>query len=75
MNVYTYKRKDLKILKASEFDDGDVIRVSKYIIFIKYGDYGRPSMLSRVENYATSKHLGCTPGVDIPYYIDDFLSR
>jgi len=73
--IYKKTRKELKELKASSFHNGDVIEVSKYYIFIKYGKYKKPSLRSYVVNIDTLRTLDCTPGIDVPYYIDDFLSR
>lgn len=51
-----------------------------YIIHLKkskkYKDSRTPyGWESTVENYKTGKMLDCTPGVERPYYIDDFLNR
>lgn len=77
--VYYLTRKELKGRGASEFKDGDFIRVSKYVIYIRYTDgtkkYGTPALLTKVEDYDTARFLDCTPGVGWPYYIDDFIYR
>jgi hypothetical protein len=67
-------RKELRTLKASDYSDGDIIRVSKYYIHIIRKKYSRPSLESFVED-SNFKVLDCTPGVGRPYYIDDFLGR
>lgn len=79
MSVYIFTRKELKEKKASNFNQGDLIRVGKYGIYIYYHDgnheYDIPGLLSKVENLNTNKFLGWMPGIDRPYYIDDFLGR
>ena len=72
--LHTLTRKELKILKASDFKEGDVIKTGIYYIYIKYGPYDRPSLCSYHER-KDFKPCGCTPGVDRPYYIDNFLSK
>jgi hypothetical protein len=70
---------ELKTKNASDFREGDIIKTGSYFIYIRYKSrqgitvYGKPGMCSNVEKGATP--CGCTPGVDRPYYIDDFLSR
>ena len=71
--VYKMTRKELKQRKASDFKEGDVIKTGKYYIYIKYGEYARPSLCSYIER-EDFKPCGCTAGVDRPYYIDDFLN-
>ncbi len=77
--IYQFTRKELKVRNASDFKDGDFIRVSKYVIHIRYTDgtkkYDIPALLTKVENYDTYKFLDCTPGIGWPYYISDFISR
>lgn len=78
--LYTLTRKQLKTKKASNFKEGDIIKTGIYYIYIRYTSqkygtkYDRPSLCSYHER-ADLKPCGCTPGVDRPYYIDDFLSR
>lgn len=75
--LYSVTRKELKNLKASQFTAGDIIKVSKYFIHIKYGVYNTPSLCSWVEDNNFNK-LDCTPGNRrgfTPYYVDDFISR
>jgi len=68
-------RSELRKLNASDFTEGDVIRVSKYFIFIKYGGYDTPALRTTVENIQTGIRVDCTPGCGTPYYIDDFKNR
>ncbi len=71
--IYLQTRKELKTLNASDCKEGDIIKTGKYYIHIHYGGYKRPSLCSWVEREDFRK---CnTPGVNIPYYIDDFLGR
>lgn len=77
---YEFSKKELKKLDASDFKDGDIISVGKYFIFIKYKnsdiEYDRPSLLSFIElKDKPFDKLKYNVGTDIPYYIDDFLSR
>ncbi|MCK5161659.1 MAG: hypothetical protein KAQ99_08815 [Candidatus Aureabacteria bacterium] len=80
MKIYRFTRKELKQKKASDFKHNDVIYVSIYIIYIRYKSkenssiYSTPSLCSFHER-RDFKPCGCTPGVDRPYYIDDFLGR
>lgn len=79
MAVYLFTRQELKNKNGSDFKDGDFIRVGKYGIHIHYEDgdykYDTPSNCSFVENLNTGKLLDYIAGIDIPYYIDDFLKR
>lgn len=72
--LYTLTRKELKTRKASEFKEKDIIKTGIYYIHIEYGPYAKPALCSYHER-ADFKPCGYTPGVDRPYYIDDFLSR
>lgn len=67
-------RAELKSKKASDFKEGDLVFVSKYIIHIEYGPYPKP-LQSWVET-TDGKILDSTPGVQggWPYYIDAFIS-
>ena len=71
---YNFTRAELKTKKASEFKEGDVIKTGIYYIYIKYGQYDRPSLCSYHQR-EDFKPCGCTPGCDRPYYIDIFLSN
>lgn len=78
--TYRFTRKELKDQKASDFKHDDYIKVSRYIIWIRYNNeeithYDTPALLSWVEDANTHKFIGCTPGAGRPYYIDDFLGR
>ena len=75
--LYSVSREELKEIKASQFKEGDVIKVSRYLIHIKYGNFDTPSLCSWVED-DNFKTIDCTPGSSegfTPYYIDDFKSR
>ena len=75
-SFYTCTSSELRKAKASDFKEGDIIKVSKYYIHIKYGQYDIP-MCSWIEN-ENFKAIDCTPGSSMgftPYYIDDFKSR
>jgi len=77
--LYNFTRAELKTKKASEFLERDIIRVGIYFVHIHYGSkdgkcvYRRPSLCSYHER-ADFKPCGCTPGVDRPYFIDDFIN-
>jgi hypothetical protein len=76
-NIYSVSPKELRKLKASDFKEGDIIKVSKYYIHIKYGNYNTPSLCSWVEDN-NFKAINCTPGSSkgfTPYYIDNFTGR
>ena len=78
--LYKLTRIELKQRKASEFKEGDIIKIGIYFIHIHYTSkdmlrsYDRPSLCSYHER-EDFKPCGCTPGADRPYYIDDFLNR
>jgi hypothetical protein len=78
--IYKFTRQELKKKKASDFKEGDVIKVGIYFIYIHYKSrdgkhsYDRPSLCSYHER-EDFKPCGCTPGADRPYYIDDFINR
>lgn len=74
---YILTPKDLMRLKASQFREGDIIRVSNYYIHIKYGNFDTPSLCTWVED-RNFKPINCTPGSGkgfTPYYIDNFKNR
>lgn len=79
MTLHRINPKELRKLRASNYKDGDVLIVGNYTIWIKYTSqdkqriYTKPSLCSTVDR--GFKPIGCTPGTDRPYYIDDFLSR
>ena len=73
-DFYIFTPKELRQIGAGQFKEGDIIRVSKYYIHIEYGAYDIPALCTWIEN-ENFKVLDCTPGVDTPYYIDDFKSR
>jgi len=77
--LYNFTRAELKTKKASDFKEGDVIRVSIYFIYIHYKSrdgkysYDNPALCSYHER-EDFKPCGCTPGANRPYYIDDFIN-
>lgn len=74
---YSMKQKDLRDLRASQFKEGDIIKVSNYYIHIKYGVFDTPALCTYVEN-EKFKPLDCTPGSSkgfTPYYINDFKNK
>lgn len=76
-SFYRVTSKELRQIKASQFKEGDIIRVSRYYIHIKYGQYDIPSLETWIED-ENFKSIDCTPGSGkgfTPYYIDDFKSR
>jgi hypothetical protein len=70
---YKLTRQELHKAKASDYKEGDIVQVGKYDIYIKYGQHDTPALCSRVEKDWVK--IGCTPGADRPYYIDDFINR
>ncbi len=80
MILYKFTRKELKSKNASDFKEGTIIKTGIYYIHIHYTNrsgqhtYNRPSLCSYHER-EDFKPVGCTPGADRPYYIDDFLNR
>lgn len=76
-HFYCMASKDLRKLRASQFQEGDIIRVSKYYIYIKYGNFDTPSLCTWIED-ENFKPIDCAPGSNkgfTPYYIDDFKKR
>ena len=77
--VYRATRATLKNMAASDLRAGDVVVVGEYWINIRYESrdlsrhYDAPHMCSTVEK--NGKVLDCTPGIERPYYIDNFLNR
>ena len=75
--LYRVTSKELRQLKASQFQEGDIIEVSKYYIHIEYGKYDTPSLCSWIED-ENFKGINCTPGSSkgfTPYFIDGFKMR
>lgn len=76
-SYYLFTSKELREIGAKQFKDGDIIKVSKYYIHIRYGGYDIPSLCSYIED-ENFKGIDCTPGSSkgfTPYYIDDFKNR
>ena len=73
--LYGFTRKELREIGASQFKSGDLIKVSKYLIHVEYGNYNTPAMCSWLEDYNTFVKMDCTPGCGTPYYIDDFKNQ
>lgn len=76
-SLYSVDRKELRKLGASQFAPGDIIRVGKYYIHIKYGNFDTPALETWVED-ENFKPINCTPGSSkgfTPYYIADFKNR
>lgn len=76
---YKLTRQELSKSRASDFAEGDIVNVGSYDIYIRYTSkdgqsrYDIPGLCSYVEkNWVV---LDCTPGIELPYYIDDFLGR
>ncbi|MDD5022242.1 MAG: hypothetical protein PHR82_08980 [Endomicrobiaceae bacterium] len=67
---YNKTRAELKNDGALNYKDGDVIKCGKYYIWIKYGDYKTPSLLTRVNTEETLIYL---PLSKWPQYISDFI--
>jgi len=76
-HFYRIASEDLKKLRASQFQEGDVIGVSKYYIHIKYGNFDTPALETWIED-ENFKPIDCTPGSSkgfTPYYINNFKNR
>ena len=78
MTLLTVTPKRLRKMNASDFKHGDIVDVGRYSIHISYisnngTKYNRPSLCSYVEK--DFRIIDCTPGIELPYYIADFLSR
>ena len=69
---YEFSRLELKNRAAEEFKEGDVIVCNNYFIWIKYGDFRLPSLLTTVSTKYDLRNLRLSKW---PYYISDFVSR
>ena len=72
LRVYKVDRKELKELKASDFNDDDTVICGKYYIHIKYGNFKRPSLLTTVSTRGDLRDLCINQQ---PIYIRDFIGR
>ena len=75
--LYNIPTKAIRQMGASQFKEGDIIKVSKYYIHIEYGRYDIPSLETWIEDN-NFRAMDCTPGSSYgftPYYIDDFKNR
>jgi len=70
--VYKFTMKELKNRAAEEFEDGDTVICNNYYIWIKYGNYKRPSFHTTVSTKYDMRDLLLHKW---PYYISDFVSR
>ncbi len=69
--------KELRLEKASDYKEKDIIHCNKYYIHIEYKQFNTPSLCSWIED-ENFKSIDCTPGSSrgfTQYYIDDFKSR
>lgn len=76
-SLYKFTSKELKQIGAKQFKEGDIIKVSRYYIHIKYGQFDTPSLETWIEDN-NFKVIDCTAGGSkgfTPYYIDDFKNR
>lgn len=87
MKLFKITNTELRIKKPSEFDKNALIDIFDtksgrhiYVIHLKFSEKYKNSETpygweSWVENAETYKPLDCTPGVELPYYIAEFLHR
>jgi len=71
-NRYCFTRKELNNKSAMQFKDGDIIECGKYFVWIKYGNYTRPSLLTTV---STCYDLRDMKLCKQPQFIRDFIER
>jgi len=71
---YDISPQQLRNLSAEQFRENDIIRVSKYLIHIKYGEYDTPALKTYITDH-NFKILDCSPGYGTPYYIDEFKNK
>ena len=71
---YSFTRKELKQKRGTDFKNGDIINIkdSHYEIWIKYGDFEKPSLCSTVFDINKGKFQDVVFRQD---YIRDFLRR
>ena len=87
MKLFTVTNTELRKKNPSEFGKKATIDIYdtksgklKYIINLIFSEKFKDSndqygWKSTVEDGETYKILDCTPGIERPYYIDDFLNR
>jgi len=82
-SLYVIEKSWIRKLGASQFSDGDVIKIVDsnkkplYYVYIKYGEYDTPALKSFVTD-SYGKNLSSIAGSSkgfTPYYIDDFKNR
>ena len=69
---YKFTREELKHKSGRQFNDGDVIVCGNYFIWIKYGNFNTPSLLTRVSTRFDLRDIKLHKW---PCYIKDFVSR
>lgn len=69
--LYNFTRQELKNKSARQFNEGDVVKVGKYYIHVKYGEYASP--LKTTVN--TEDSIIDLPLHRQPQYIHDFKDR
>lgn len=69
--LYKFTRDELKNKSARQFNEGDVIKVGKYYIHIRYGEYNVP-LKTTVNTEDDIRDLTLHKQ---PKYIHDFKSR
>lgn len=69
MHVLT--RQEISKKKSSEFADGDCVKVGKYLIWIRYGQFSRPSLLTTVSTIEDFRDMTMRKW---PVYIANFIS-
>jgi len=60
-SFYRIPANELRKMRASQFNEGDIIEVSSYYIHIKYGNFDTPALCTWIED-KNFKPIGCTPG-------------
>jgi hypothetical protein len=69
---YIFTRQELKNKSASQFKEGDTIICGNYFIWIKYGQYTLPSLLTTVSTRYDLRDLNLSKQ---PEYIRNFIHR
>lgn len=69
---YNFDRQELKNKSVRQFKEGDVIKCGKYFIWVKYGHYTTPTLLTTVNTKYDLRDLQIYKQ---PCYIREFISR
>lgn len=70
--LYEVSRSELKQMAAEMCNDGDIVKVGKYYIHIKYGEFKHPSLKTTINTEDNIRDLFLHQW---PNYITDFKNK